>query len=115
MTDIIVTALLVAVVTAVIIVLRLVTKRQIVNHKIGTLVIPVRSENDGFEEIASAVKSVYYEENFFDFSSGREILIVDFGCNSNDWNAFLQLAEKYKNIHALKSFELYAYFKAKSG
>ncbi len=115
MNEIIISAVLVAVVVLIIIVVQIITMRLRENHGVGIVIIPVGKNSENADIIDNAVRSVYHEESFYNYPGGREILIVDFGCRPELWEHYQKLSDRYKKVHAIKSYELYAYLKVKCG
>ncbi|MBE6836600.1 MAG: hypothetical protein E7509_01185 [Ruminococcus sp.] len=86
------------------------TKYKKKQHKQGVIIIPVNNDS---ENVDYAVKSSYFEECFDNTTSGREILIVDFGCSPQVWEHYVRLASQYSTVHTINSYELVAYIKVK--
>ena len=110
MKDILISLFLISVVIIITIIVQKLTKSRKKNHKIGVLVIPVTDET---VNVTNTVKSAFYEETFDDSFSGREILIVDFGCKPQVWEHYQNLAKDYPTVRAINSYELIAYLKVK--
>lgn len=101
---------LVFVVAVVTVFVQLAVKNFKRNHKKGLIVIPVTNET---EDVDHAVKSAYFDETFDSTPCAREILLVNFGCCPQLWEHYQKLSSDYNIVHAIESYELCAYIKAK--